>query len=335
MLRRYIESRERHYYGRDTERISLPFDWGADLVGLNASGEELERLRSFSAEALRSSDEFFSCSPAPAYSFQDGILKFPSAVQSEFEENNTVWGRVFEADRKLAVIVLPQWNCDWEGHVRLCHLLQRSGISSVRLSMPYHHYRKPPHLKRPEYMVSANLGQTLHAARQAVLDVRRTVDWLEQRGYERLAILGSSLGSCIAFLAFAHDDRLEAGAFIHVASYFGDVVWEGLSTRHVRDSLEGRIDRNTLRDIWAPISPLPYINRLRKTNRLVSLFAGRYDPTFLPHLSQQAFDEFVRCDVPHELHWLRCGHYTMAKFPFNAIMARKIVSFLQRARGRR
>ena len=139
----------------------------------------------------------------------------------------------------------------------------------------------------------------------------------------------------MAFLAFAHDDRFSAGAFIHVASYFGDVVWEGLSTRHVRLSLEGKVNRDTLRDIWAPISPLPYIQRLRHTRRRIALFAGRYDPTFLPHLSQQAFDEFVRCDVPHELHWLRCGHYTMAKFPFNAIMARKLVRFMTGEQDRR
>ena len=32
----------------------------------------------------------------------------------------------------------PQWNSDAEGHVGLCRLLNRFGISALRLSLPYH-----------------------------------------------------------------------------------------------------------------------------------------------------------------------------------------------------
>jgi hypothetical protein len=335
MLRRYIASRERHYYSRDRERTPLPFDWGTALAGVATNGNALEALRDFSERTLRESAGFFSCEPTSDYALEGEILRFPSAVRTAYEENNTVWGRIFPAGQELAVIVLPQWNCDWDGHVRLCTLLQRSGITSVRLSMPYHHFRKPPHLKRPEYMVSANVGQTIQASRQAVLDVRRTTDWLLHRGHHRIAIVGSSLGSCIGFLAFAHDARLSAGAFIHVSSYFSDVVWRGLSTVHVKQSLEGRIQPEDLRRIWAPISPMPYIERLRHTRRGILMFAGRYDPTFLPDLSQQAFDEFMRCGVPHRLRWLPCGHYTMGRFPFSAIVAQQLVNFLRAERDRR
>src|ERR1051326_2853627 len=263
MLRRYIERRERQLYARDTDRTSLAFQWGADLVGLPANGNPLASLQKFAVEALRSSDTFYSKPPLSDASLQDGLLRFPSPVQTEFSENNVVWGRWFDADGDFAVIVLPQWNCDWDGHVKLCRLLQRSGIATVRLSMPYHHFRKPPNLKRPEYMVSANIGQTIHAARQAVLDTRCAVDWLMERGYRKIGILGSSLGSCIAFLTFAHDERISAGVFIHVSGYFGDVVWHGLSTRHVRQSLDGFITEQQLRELWAPISPFPYIKRLQ------------------------------------------------------------------------
>src|SRR4029453_6261168 len=108
----------------------------------------------------------------------------------------------------LAVIVLPQWNSKWEGQIQLCRVLQRAGIGSARLSMPYHHYRKPAQLARSEYLISSNIGRTIAAMRQAVLDVRRTVDWLLDRGYRRVGVVGTSIGSCIAFLAFAHDERL-------------------------------------------------------------------------------------------------------------------------------
>jgi hypothetical protein len=334
MLRRYIAARERHYYSRDRERTPLPFDWGTALAGVDGNGDSLEAMRNFSERTLQESSRFFSCEPTSEFTFEREILRLPSAIRTTYEENNIVWGRVFPAGQELAVIVLPQWNCDWDGHVTLCTLLQRSGITSVRLSMPYHHFRKPPHLKRPEYMVSANVGLTIQASQQAVLDVRRITDWLMNRGYRRIAIMGSSLGSCIGFLAFAHDPRLTAGAFVHVSSYFSDVVWRGLSTIHVKQSLEGHIDPEDLRRIWAPISPMPYIKHLRQTKRRIMMFAGRYDPTFLPDLSQHAFDEFARCGVPHRLCWLPCGHYTMGRFPFSAIVARQLVNFLRAERDR-
>jgi len=291
-------------------------------------------MKAFSTDAVASSDVFFSYRPTSEYLLEDEILRFPSAAKSPHEENNTVWARVFDAPGELAVVVLPQWNCEWDGHIKLCRVLQRAGIAALRLSMPYHHFRKPPHLKRPEYMVSANVGQTIDAARQAVLDVRRAADWLLARGYKKLAVLGTSLGSCIGFLTFAHDRRFSACVLIHVSGYFADVVWDGLSTVHVRHSLEGHIERADLRDIWAPISPFPFIRRLMDSDRPLQMFAGRYDPTFLPRLSQQAFDEFDRCHVLHELHWLRCGHYTIGQFPFNAIVARNIVRFMKAARDR-
>ena len=337
MLRRYIEAREKHFHGRDTSRTSLPFDCGTEFVGLTPGPDEspLAALHSFSQRTLVSSDAFFDYVPTDEYSLEGEILRFPSAVETNYPENNTVWGRFFRGERPVALIVLPQWNCSLEGHIRLCRLLQRAGFASLRLSLPYHHFRKPAELQRPEYMVSANLGQTLQATRQAVLDARRAADWLLAQGYSRVGILGSSLGSCIGFLTFAHDARFSAGVFIHVSGYFADVVWYGLSTTHVRKSLEGHVGVEQLRQIWAPISPLPYIQRLKHTHRPILMFSGRYDPTFLPRLSQQAIDEFDRHEVPYQLRWLSCGHYTMAQFPFSALVVKDVIQFLKREPDRR
>src|SRR5207237_2756639 len=120
-------------------------------------------------------------------------------------------------------------------------------------------------------------------------------------------------GSCIGFLTFAHDERFSTGVFIHVASFFADVVWNGLSTKHVRQPLETALDLEELRFLWSPISPYPFIKRLQGTSRKFLTLSGLYDTTFLPELSQQAYDEFDRCSIPHKRSWLRCGHYTMGK----------------------
>ena len=207
------------------------------------------------------------------------------------------------------------------------------GHHLLRLSLPYHHHRKPAHLERAEYLVSSNIGRTLTAIRQAVLDARRAADWLLSRGYKRIGIVGTSVGSCIGFLAFTHDERFSTGAFIHVSSLFADVVWKGLSTKHVRQSLESATSLDQLRSLWLPISPHPFAERLRGTTRKILMVSGRYDPTFLPELSQQIYAELDRCGIPYERVWLPCGHYTMGKFPFSWLAGYQVVRFLAAAKS--
>jgi hypothetical protein len=105
-------------------------------------------------------------------------------------------------------------------------------------------------------------------------------------------------------------------------------VWNGLSTKHVRRSLEGSIDLQQLRFLWSPISPYPFIKRLRGTDRRILMLSGRYDTTFLPELSQQGYDEFDRCGIQYNRVWLPCGHYTMGQFPFREIVGYRVVRFM-------
>ena len=104
-------------------------------------------------------------------------------------------------------------------------------------------------LERADHLVSSNIGRTIQSMRQAVLDTRAAVRWLKAEGYERVGILGTSVGSCIAFLAFAHEPDLNAGAFNHVSGYVADVVWHGLSTAHVRASFGDHLTLDELRDL--------------------------------------------------------------------------------------
>ncbi len=209
---------------------------------------------------VAASDEFFALPPSNEFTLSGDWLTFPSAVETPYAENNLVRARYFPdaspRGSKRAVVVLPQWNADSDGHVGLCHLLNRFKISALRLTLPYHDARKPPELRRADYIVSSNVGRTAQACRQAVLDARRAVAWLASRGYESIGILGTSLGSCLAMLTAAHEPLLRAVALNHISPYFADVVWSGLSTEHVRLGLDGHVDLDRLRRIWMPISPV-------------------------------------------------------------------------------
>jgi hypothetical protein len=308
---------------------------------------------------MRDTAAFFDTPPTTDYDFNatSGELRFPSALTTRHPENNMVLARWFPAfaplrrnepafaprpnehgfaalrrgnthDRGPAVVVLPQWNSDAEGHVGLSRLLARFGVSALRLSLPYHDARMPPELTRADYIVSANIARTVQVCRQAVMDARRAVAWLALQGYERIGILGTSLGSCLALLTSAHEPRIRAQALNHVSPWFADVVWRGLSTRHVRASLDGNITLDELRDLWGPINPWSYLDRIRDTRTL--LVYARYDLTFPVDLSRLLVDEFAKRQLPHEVAALPCGHYSTGVAPFSYLDAYVLVKFLRR-----
>jgi dienelactone hydrolase len=332
---------ERKLVSATTDRVVRPFEWGLDWLpehGQFPDAHPRDVIGDWVSDVMTDTDAFFTPPPTTDYEFEttaegDGRLVFSSALVTPHPENNTVRCRYFPAKNnpKAAVLVLPQWNADPGGHVGLCRLLSWAGMSALRLSLPYHDERMPPELHRADYIVSANVTRTLQVCRQAVLDARRAIAWLASRGYERIGILGTSLGSCLALLTTAHEPLIHAQALNHISPQFADVVWRGLSTRHVRDGLDGHIELDLLRSLWKPISPQWYLERLR--NRRTLLVYARYDLTFPVDLSKDLVRAFRDNHIPHELAVLRCGHYTTGKTPFKYVDGWILTRFLKRALG--
>jgi hypothetical protein len=338
MITRLFHDWERRLATADNNRVVRPFEWGLDWLeplGTRQSEDAEDAYVTMSAwadAAVANSSTFYALEPSASYELRGDHLTFPSAVVTPHEENNTVHARWFSAassrGRRRAVVVLPQWNSDPEGHVGLCQLLTRFGISALRLSLPYHDARMPPELQRADYIVSANIGRTAQVCRQAVLDARRAVGWLETQEFDSIGILGTSLGSCLAMLTAAHEPLIRAAALNHISPYFADVIWEGLSTRHVREGLDGAIDLERLRRLWMPISPYPYLDRVR--GKRVLLVYARYDLTFPVHLSKQLVDEFRQRGLAPEVAVLPCGHYSTGKGPFKWMDGLTLCRFLSR-----
>ena len=176
----------------------------------------------------------------------------------------------------------------------------------------------------------SNLARTIDATRQAVIDVRSCVDWLESQGYESIGIVGTSLGSAYAFLASVHEPRLKVNVFNHCSTYFADVVWEGLSTRHIKKSLEGQIELQQLRDVWQAISPPYYFDRFATAAKKPLFMYATYDTTFPTRFSEEVIANLRRRNVPHKAVVLPCGHYTLGETPFKFLAGYHICSFLKR-----
>ena len=341
MLGRLILAQERRHAARDTNRVVRPFEWGMEFVVEHSNGDDPRRVfERHSAEALRHSTEFYALAPVNDYRLAGELLTWTSAVRTPSPENDTARARFFPArdsqdkrrpGTRRAVVVLPQWNADAESHVALCRAISRRGVAALRLTLPYHEERRPAEIERADFLVGPNIGRTLQSMRQAVLDTRAAVAWLASEGYERIGIVGTSVGSCTAFLAFAHDPLISVGVFNHVSGYVADVVWHGISTQHVRAGIEETLTLEELRRYWLPISPYPFAEKLvGQPPRPMRFIAARHDLTFPIELSRAVIARVRSLGLPLDVAWLPCGHYTSGERPWVYLDGWKIISFLRK-----
>jgi dienelactone hydrolase len=267
------------------------------------------------------------------------FLRFTSPVRTRYPENDIVNARWYPAPAekqaskpKQAMIVMPQWNADAFSHNALCTLFNRFGISALRLSKPYHDIRRPAELERSDYAVSSNVGRTIEACRQAVVDIRSCIDWLAAQGHEQFGVLGTSLGSCYAFIAAAFDPRLRVCAFNHASTWFGDVVWTGQSTRHIRAAFEqAGLAQDDVREIFTSISPMSYMDRFAAHPKRVLVVHATYDLTFIREFSLDVLKNFDRLGIDYVSKVLPCGHYTTGETPYKYMDGWYLGSFVYQA----
>jgi dienelactone hydrolase len=333
-----MHARERRYHARDNNRIVRPFEWGASFIADHVNGTDPRQIfRQHSHTTMQRSEDFYALPDLFDVCLDGEYLTWTSAIQTPSPENNVARARYFPSQPKRgarprsAIVVLPQWNAQPESHVEACRIFNRLGISALRLTLPYHEERRPPELERADHLVSPNIGRTIQSMRQAVLDTRAAVSWLKSQGYERVGILGTSIGSCIAFLAFTHDPAIDVGVFNHVSGFVADVVWQGISTQHVRAGIEHHLSVDELREFWQPISPVPFIPRLLELKpRPMRFISARYDLTFPVDLSRDVIARVKELGLDLDVVWLPCGHYTMGELPWKALDAWKVATFFRK-----
>jgi hypothetical protein len=336
-IRRY----EHRRWTTDDNRRVQPFHWGLEHIG--GSPDEPDPgafVHQYAQNAIESSREWYATSPANDYCLDVGrfatahekenVLTFTSSIESPWPENNTVHAQLFPAGKAghgPAVLLLPNWNAKWHGQNGLCHWIQRMGITVLKMSMPYHDRRMIKGHERADQICGPNIGLTLQANRQAVQDARRCLSWLEQQGYTKLGILGTSIGSSVGYITLVHDERVRAGGFFHVSTYYADVVSQGMTTHHVWEGLRNHVSVDELREYWAPISPMPYVERGMGAGRNTFMVYGKYDPTMLPELTRQMLDSLRRHGADPRTLELPCGHYSLELAPFSYIAGYCMLTF--------
>lgn len=331
-IRRY----EHRRWTTDDNRMVRPFEWGLEHIGGDPETPDPRAfVRKYAQDAIVGSAEWYQAEAVSDYRLDaENVLTFTSTTKSPWPENNVVHGQYFPAKKPgAAVLVLPNWNAKWHGQVALCHWLQRIGISAMKMSLPYHDRRMAKGHERADQLVGPNIGLTLAANQQAVKDARACLTWLEQQGHSRLGILGTSIGSSVGYITLVHDLRVKAGGFFHVSTYFADVVSQGMTTNHVWEGMRHDVSVDELREFWAPISPMPYVERGMGARRNTFMVYGKYDPTFLPELTHEMLGALRKNGAETRTLELPVGHYSLELSPFSYLAGWKMFSYFREALG--
>src|SRR2546428_2599066 len=215
-IRRY----EHRRWTTDDNRMVRAFEWGLEYIGGRAEEPDPRAfLHRWADETIEKSTAWLATSPARDYRLEDGVLTFSSSVDSPWPANNVVHGRFFPAKTSgPAVLILPNWNAKWQGQTELCRWLNRLGISALKMSLPYHDRRMAPGHERADQLVGSNIGLTLQANRQAVVDVRRSLQRPARQLSGKLGLVGTRIGSPVGVITMAHELLAHAGVFLHVST---------------------------------------------------------------------------------------------------------------------
>ncbi len=335
VLRSWINARELRLAGREPSHV-CSFDWGSETLravpGFDsiAGSSELEIFRQANQWWLSNLDRFFAYQTPTHFQWRGSHLEFPSAVASLYPENETVYARYFQSRQAngRAVLVLPHWNAVPSSYAGFCRYLNWLGFSALLVTLPYHGDRKPRECRGAEYSVSPNIGRTIASARQGVIDTLCCLDWLTQKGYAHVGIVGSSLGFGHAFVASALDARLQVNVFNHCCSTVSDALWAGMP--RYRAALESHITQQELRDCWSVINPISFFDRFSRFPKHSLLIVGRYDTIFARAYVEEAIRPFRAMGLNHRMVELPCGHRTIGDAPYAVLTAYHIGAFLRK-----
>ncbi|MGB6229669.1 MAG: hypothetical protein WBF53_06030 [Litorimonas sp.] len=314
-LDRWDESKARR-----GDASKAPADFALDAERAFPAAPQAPDIAAFNKLSDRAARDpaFFDPSPGPTEGVEseDGWIAFNSSLPSGVERNDTVRAKVTEArGSDHALIVFHHWNARAR-KPRLARYFVRRGITVVEIALPFHLERSRPGAIHANDILSSNLGRTLGSMRQAVLDGRQLVAILRGQGYGKISVLGMSLGSWVAGLVAAHDEAVERAALFLAAGSLADMVWTGRATRHIRTSLEGRIDPTALRRAWRPLDLGHHVDKLARPGLKLLIVLAERDTVVRPSLSEELVTKLDAAGGRPEVMRLNCGHYSLSLPPY-------------------
>lgn len=240
------------------------------------------------------------------------LVTFPSALVSGYPENDQVPLRVFmpanRTGRVPAVVVLHYWGAtDLRVERTLAQELNRVGVAAAVMTLPYHLSRAPAGTRSGQMAIQPDPDKLRGLMVQAVMDTRRTIDYLATRpeiDLGHLGIFGTSLGALVASGSYGVDPRYTDASFLLGGVDLAGILWSSSRVVSQREALRKRgFTEDRLREALADIEPSTLLKR--RTEGTTFVVGAKFD-TVIP----RAKTEQLIADVPDpKVLWIDTGHY--------------------------
>lgn len=235
-------------------------------------------------------------------------LRFPTALESKHESNNTVYAEYFQPEGKgpfPAVIVLDILGGTEQLPRTIATHLARNKVAALFVYMAYYGPRRPAGTRLK--LLSTDLPHTMRAVQQTVLDLRLATAWLESRAEVdrgRLGITGVSLGSLMTSLTAEMEPKLSRVGVLLGGGGFVDAFWDHPQAslyRGVYEAFGGTKER--VKQLIAPVDPLTCAANL--SSRKLLIMAGKRDEILPPSMAEALW----KATGQQTLIWFDCTHY--------------------------
>lgn len=191
---------------------------------------------------------------------------FPSPHPTTDEVNNTVYGKLYQSrsnPKAATILILPGWMTYKEEKYYtqpLGRMLLDAGYNYIFYSLPYHMERTPKGCLSGELAISGNLYRTVESFRQALLECRTIIAWLnEVVQAERVGVLGLSLGGWLASHLVHLDCGIDFAVLMVPAVNPTAGLWQTRIAAPIRrDLIRMGFTAESYRELIRPIDPVNY-----------------------------------------------------------------------------
>jgi len=286
------------------------------------------------------------------------VLKFPVNYNTNYNENKNVYVHLFEPKKVQGDIIflhgIGNTNIPYlEWYARY---FKKYNYRTSVVILPYHLNRTPKGFNGGELFYSANPDKCVVEFHNAVKDVRRTIDIIENfKNYNpnKLFLIGVSFGGIIGTMTLALDNRIKKGVlmitggnwrWINFHSPYTDIIREeykiignkyGCNSEkfciaNYRKNPVNFVSKNfqTITDIFdkAPIPCYSYdpISFAKFVYQPILFFRGIFDKV----IPKESTDDLISLLPNVTVEKIPTGH--KSSILFKNILAKKIINYIQK-----
>jgi predicted esterase len=187
-------------------------------------------------------------------------LTFKSSYNTGIKKNDTVYSEIFMNKNTKAPLVLllhglGSKQSSLQNYYCFIEHLVKSGLNCIFLNLPFHLNRTPDGEKSGERNLYFDDIETLDFYHQAIVDIRRLLDIAAGIfNFSKNIICGFSMGSMIAAIALAVEERFVKGILVLSGGNWHEIHWNSTLSFLLKGNClknEGdMIDKKKCREIY-------------------------------------------------------------------------------------